>query len=316
MPIRGPRTRSAAPHPRAAGRRRLARLEGRSVTGAPFRSRPTPSASVSLPGPEQSSSGRAPAALAHQLDALGRLERADQDGGGAALGLGDRVQQAVDPVGEVDVGAPGRAEQGLGAGVRAAEGVAGRVRLVVGLGLDDPPAAVARPRACSRSGRARPRARSGRRSPAGRGAALTPPAADQHRRRPSSCSAAPPRCRRPRASTRASVALEHLVVLVVEQLRALSELARAGARRGVALLDRVPDQAADDAVGLAERDAPPDQQVGEVGRRPASRRSRRRPGARGRSSIPSSIPVGASRQTSSVSIASKSGSLSSCMSLL
>ena len=72
----------------------------------PFRSRPIPSACVSLPGPEQRSSRRVEAAArAHEVEALERLERADQHGGAHALGLRDGVQQRVDAVGAVDVGA-------------------------------------------------------------------------------------------------------------------------------------------------------------------------------------------------------------------
>ena len=49
------------------------------------------------------------------LEAGGRLERADQHRRRLALRLGDEVEQAVDAVGEVDVGAAGRAEEDLGA---------------------------------------------------------------------------------------------------------------------------------------------------------------------------------------------------------
>ncbi len=78
----------------------------RAARSAPLASSPMPSASVSLPGPEQSSVVRALAAPgAHLLEAGGRLERADQDRRCLALRLGDRVEQAVDAVGEVDVGA-------------------------------------------------------------------------------------------------------------------------------------------------------------------------------------------------------------------
>ena len=71
-----------------------------------------PSAWVSLPGPEQRSSTRSqPAPLAHRLDALERLQRADQHRGADALGLADRVEQRVDAVGAVDVGARRRPEQ-------------------------------------------------------------------------------------------------------------------------------------------------------------------------------------------------------------
>ena len=76
-------------------------------------------------------------AVAHRFDPPARLERADQDGGGLALRLGDRVQQAVDAVGEVDVGRARRAPEDLAAGSRAAVGVAGGVVAVIALGLDD-----------------------------------------------------------------------------------------------------------------------------------------------------------------------------------
>ena len=73
-----------------------------------------PSACVACPGPEHSSRSRSGAprrasrAGAHPLDAGERLERADQDGRADALRLAHRVQQRVDAVGAVDVGAPGR----------------------------------------------------------------------------------------------------------------------------------------------------------------------------------------------------------------
>jgi hypothetical protein len=51
-----------------------------------------------------------PAPLAHQVDPCGRLEGPDQDRRGAPVGLGDGVEEAVDPVGQVDVGPPGRPE--------------------------------------------------------------------------------------------------------------------------------------------------------------------------------------------------------------
>ena len=85
--------------------------------------------------------GPAAAPGAHLLDPMGRLEGADQDRGRLALRFGDRVEQAVDAVGEVDVGAPRRAEQRLGARREADEGMAGRVVAVIALGLDDGAAA-------------------------------------------------------------------------------------------------------------------------------------------------------------------------------
>ena len=58
-----------------------------------------------------------PAPLPHQLDAVQRLERADQHRGADALGLADCVEQRVDPVGAVHVGMAGRPEQELVRGV-------------------------------------------------------------------------------------------------------------------------------------------------------------------------------------------------------
>lgn len=68
---------------------------------------------------------------------MGRLQRPDQDRGGIALRFGDRVEQAVDAVGEVDVGVAGRTEQDPGALGEADVGVAGGVVRLVALGLDD-----------------------------------------------------------------------------------------------------------------------------------------------------------------------------------
>lgn len=88
------------------------------------------------------------AALAHRLQAVRRLQRPDQDRGGVPLRFGDRVEQAVNAVGEVDVGAAGRAEEDPGALGQADVGVAGGVAGVVALGLDDrAPAAVVEERA-------------------------------------------------------------------------------------------------------------------------------------------------------------------------
>ena len=66
-----------------------------------------PSACVSLPGPEQRSR-RAPTPARARASAsmpVERLERPDQHRGADALGLADGVQQGVDAVGAVDVGA-------------------------------------------------------------------------------------------------------------------------------------------------------------------------------------------------------------------
>jgi hypothetical protein len=77
------------------------------------------------------------AAGSHLLDSVGRLQRPDQDCGGVALGFGYRVEEAVDSVGEVDVGSAGWAEEDPGALGQADVGVAGGVVGVVALGLDD-----------------------------------------------------------------------------------------------------------------------------------------------------------------------------------
>ena len=85
--------------------------------------------------------GPVAAALAHRLQPVSRLQRPDQDCSGVPLGFGDRVQQAVNPVGEVDVGAAGRAEEDPGPLGEADVGVTGGVVGVVALGLDDDAAA-------------------------------------------------------------------------------------------------------------------------------------------------------------------------------
>lgn len=81
--------------------------------------------------------GLVAAALAHRLEAVGRLQRPDQDRGGVALRFGDGVEQAVDTVGEVDVGVAGRAEEDPGALGQPDVGVTGGVVGLVALGLDD-----------------------------------------------------------------------------------------------------------------------------------------------------------------------------------
>ncbi len=77
----------------------------------------------------------------HRLELSGRLERPDQHRRRLALGLGDEVEQRVDAVGEVDVGAAGWAEEDLGAIGETDVGVAGGIVALVALGLDDDPAA-------------------------------------------------------------------------------------------------------------------------------------------------------------------------------
>ena len=72
---------------------------------------------------------------------MGGFQGTDQDSGRLALRFSDGVQQAVDSVGEVDVGVAGRPEENLGAVREADVGVAGRVVGLVALGLDDDAAA-------------------------------------------------------------------------------------------------------------------------------------------------------------------------------
>jgi hypothetical protein len=72
---------------------------------------------------------------------VGWLQRPDQDRGGLPLGFGDRVEEAVDPVGEVDVGITGGSEEDAGALGQADVGVTGGVVGLVALGLDDDAAA-------------------------------------------------------------------------------------------------------------------------------------------------------------------------------
>jgi hypothetical protein len=64
-----------------------------------------------------------------------------------------------------------------------------------------------------------------------------------------------------------AAALEDLVVGVVEVLGVLADLLGGEARERDPALNRLADEAADDAVGLAEGDAAADQQVGDLGRR-------------------------------------------------
>ena len=81
-----------------------------------------------------------PAPGPHLLDPGDRFERPDQDRSSGPVGLADGIEEAVDPVGEVDVGASRRAEDGRRPLGQPDVGVAGRVVALVALGLDDHPA--------------------------------------------------------------------------------------------------------------------------------------------------------------------------------
>ena len=99
--------------PRATRPRAAQSSNGGRSSGAPLSSRPIPSATVSLPGPEQSSRALvAPAPAAHLRRARGVGSSARiRTAAARPVGLADGVEQAVDPVGEVDVGEAGRTEQ-------------------------------------------------------------------------------------------------------------------------------------------------------------------------------------------------------------
>ena len=77
------------------------------------------------------------AAGPHGVDAVGRLERADEHGLRHALAAADEVEAPVDPVRPVDVGVAGRAEHRPVARRLTAKAVARRVLGVVGLDLHD-----------------------------------------------------------------------------------------------------------------------------------------------------------------------------------
>ena len=200
---------------------------------------------------------------------VGRLERPDQDRGGAALRLGDGVQQAVDAVGEVHVGAARWPEQRRRARGQADVGMTGGVVALVALRLDDHPAGAAEAELTADQiardlvhgpleevrvqRRQSDRARS--ESSALRAASSCSP---------SDAAPVPPL---EVFESSAAPSCERCVVLVVEQLGVLGDLVAIELRQRPARLERAPDEPADDAVGLAKRHPLAHQQVGEVGRR-------------------------------------------------
>jgi hypothetical protein len=72
---------------------------------------------------------------------VGGLQRPDQHRRSLPLRFGDGVEEAVDPVGEIDVGVARRAEENPRALGQPDVGVAGGVVGLVALGLDDGAAA-------------------------------------------------------------------------------------------------------------------------------------------------------------------------------
>ena len=87
--------------------RARAQLERRPVERRPSCSPVTPSAWHRRPGPRPAGAGLRALGAPASLDALRRLERADQHGARDAFRLAHEVQAPVDPVRAVDVRVPG-----------------------------------------------------------------------------------------------------------------------------------------------------------------------------------------------------------------
>ena len=216
---------------------------------------------------------RGRAALAHQVDALGRLERADQDRGADARVLDDRVQQRVDAVGAVDVGDARRART---AGGCARSGRRGRGRRA-------PPRGSSRSR---RSGRPSSPWRTTQPSRS-RATVVDVPVVEvaaragqrtgeRYRGAPATAARAPGRaargraratCRPRRPSCRASRRRAAAPRPSSPSCGATSATSAGSSSDELpALLDRPAHEAGDDAVRLAERHAAAHQLVGDVGR--------------------------------------------------
>ena len=161
IPMRGPTSSSGASQPGGGGSIAIGPVEQVGVVVVELdveRLGQLARAAAEVLCPLQSAPG------AHDLEPLERLQRADQHRGADALVLADRVEQRVDAVGAVDVGARRRAEQDARAR-RQPDEARGR-----------PAPARGRPRSRrsrppsrrgagrSRPGRARPRRRRGRRT--------------------------------------------------------------------------------------------------------------------------------------------------------
>ena len=198
------------------------------------------------------------AAGAHDVESVERLERADQHRSADALLLADRVEQGVDAVGAVDVGARRRPEEDVRAARQPDVGVTGGLGLVVGLGLDD------RARGLAVAQHAADEVAGDVDDGAGVEVAVHPSSsarragqllADAVQRR-----AALGHLRlEPRALG------EHGVELVVELGRVARELLAGQVRQRAAGVDRLAHEPRHDAVRLAERHAAAHEQVGDVG---------------------------------------------------
>ncbi len=78
------------------------------------------------------------ASVSHLIEPVGRLEGANQDGAGAPFLLANEVETPMDPVRPIDVRVPRRCEHTrVPSCPSPAETVAGRILLVVSLGLHD-----------------------------------------------------------------------------------------------------------------------------------------------------------------------------------
>jgi hypothetical protein len=76
---------------------------------------------------------------AHQLDAVDRFDRSEQNRAPLPPPPGHDVHAEVHPLREIDVQVPGGSEHDLRPRSQSPKRVAGRVILLIGLGLDDPP---------------------------------------------------------------------------------------------------------------------------------------------------------------------------------
>ena len=315
------RARDAPP---ARGQPSRAAGSARAVAqvGAVLRSSSMPSACVSLPGPRAELLRRARrcAGAAARASARARraAQRADQHRRADPLGLADGVQQRVDAVGAVDVGAARRARTGCscGASARRTRGRRARSR-------GRPPSRRSRRRAP----RARPCSRSASRATSSTGRVVEVSRASAAHRARARASSSCSRTRSERGPALGDLRLEPGALLEhraelrargrrAARLCAASSSAPSAPTAACPPSTRRAHEPRDDAVGLAEGHAEPHQQVGHVGRRDQLVGRRLAHALRGRSARPRASRRAAASDSSSVSTASNRCSLSSCRSLL
>ena len=136
IPTRGPHETASTAWPRSSMTRRLDTRSSRLSASV------MPIARVRLPGTAaQIGVGHVAAdatSLPHERDALDRLQRANQHGGRMPLGFGDRVDQVMDAVIQIDVGKARRSIERRVAAGRPRRRMAGGIAFAdVRLGLDD-----------------------------------------------------------------------------------------------------------------------------------------------------------------------------------